>query len=91
MLVPQFSYLKTLNCESYQLGKHVRVTFSSSAKKRSKSSFGIEHSDIWGPSRVPSVLGCRYYVTFIDDFSRCTWITLFYDCSELSGAFQTFC
>jgi len=30
-------------------------------------------------------------VTFIDDFSRCTWITLLKDRSELFGVFQMFC
>jgi len=28
------------------------------------------HSDLWGPSRVPSKGGPRYMMTFIDDFSR---------------------
>ncbi|KAG8481033.1 hypothetical protein CXB51_025775 [Gossypium anomalum] len=28
------------------------------------------HSDLWGPSRVPSRGGANYMLTFIDDFSR---------------------
>ncbi|KAK2380773.1 putative mitochondrial protein [Trifolium repens] len=91
VLIPHLSHLKSLNCESCQLGKHVRASFPSSANKRSMSPFDIVHSDVWGPSRVPSNLGYRYYVTFIDDFSRCTWITLLKDRSQLFGAFQTFC
>lgn len=91
VLVPQLLHLKSLDCESCQLGKHVRASFPSSSNKRSKSPFDIVHSDVWGPSRVMSTLGYRYYVTFIDDFSRCTWITLLKDRSQLFGAFQTFC
>ncbi|PNY03792.1 ubiquitin carboxyl-terminal hydrolase 12-like protein [Trifolium pratense] len=90
LLVPQLSHLKTLDCESCLLGKHVQVSFPSSANKRSMSSFDTVHSDIWGPSQVPSNLGYRYYVTFIDDFSRYTWMTLLKNCSELFSAFQTF-
>jgi hypothetical protein len=90
VLVPHLSYLKPLDCESCQLGKHVRVSFPSSANKKSISPFDIIHSDVWGPSRVPSNLGYKYYVTFNDDFSRCTWITLLKDRSELFGAFQMF-
>jgi len=91
VLVPQLSHLKSLDCESCQLGKHVRTSFHNSVNKRSMHAFDIVHSDIWGPSRVPSNLGYRYYVTFIDDFLRCTLITLLKDRSELFGAFKTFC
>jgi hypothetical protein len=33
------------------------------------------HSDIWGPSPIPSLGGRRYYVMFTDDFSHHTWLT----------------
>ncbi|PNY16464.1 receptor-like protein kinase, partial [Trifolium pratense] len=35
VLVPHLSHLKSLNCESCQLGKHVRASFPSSANKKS--------------------------------------------------------
>ena len=44
-----------------------------------------------GPSRIPSILGYRYYVTFIDDFSRCTWMFLMKDRSELFNILKNFC
>ena len=34
----------------------------------------LVHTDVWGPSQVPSIGGSWYFVTFIDDFSRMTWI-----------------
>ena len=36
-------------------------------------------------------LGYKYYVTFIDDFSRCTWVFLMKDHSELFNIFKNFC
>ena len=32
----------------------------------------VVHSDVWGLAQVSTLGGCRYYVTFIDDFSRPT-------------------
>ena len=40
----------------------------------SKGILDVVHSDVWGPAQVATLGGCRYYVTFIDDFSRHTWI-----------------
>ena len=32
------------------------------------------HTDICGPMQVPSLGGSIYFLTFIDDFSRKTWV-----------------
>ncbi|PRQ20262.1 putative RNA-directed DNA polymerase [Rosa chinensis] len=32
------------------------------------------HSDVWGPAKIPSLSGARYFVTFIDDCTRMTWV-----------------
>ena len=71
-MVPNLSSLSTLDCESCQLGKHTRATFSRSTEGRSECIFSLVHSYIWGPSIVSSTLGFRYFVSFIDDYSRCT-------------------
>ena len=71
-MLPSLSSLSTLDCESCQLGKHTRATFSRSIESRSVSIFSLVYCDIWGPSRVGSPLEFYYFVTFIDDFSRCT-------------------
>jgi len=63
-------------CESCQLGKHIRSSFPSSVSQRTSSPFALVHSNIWEPSRIKSNLGFQYFVTFIDDYSRCTWVFL---------------
>ncbi|CAA0825675.1 Unknown protein, partial [Striga hermonthica] len=32
------------------------------------------HSDVWGPSKTPSLGGRGYFVTFTVDFSRRVWV-----------------
>ena len=75
-LVPHFSSLSSLECESCQLRKHTHVLFPKRLDPRTKSHFELVHTDVWGPSRSTSTLGFRYFVTFIDDYSRCTWLFL---------------
>ena len=74
VMVPRFSSLSSIECESCQLGKHSRVSFPKRLDQRTKSPFELIHTDIWGPSRTESTLGFRYFVTFIYDYSRCSWI-----------------
>ena len=38
----------------------------------STSPLQLVHSDVWGPTPVTSVLGYRFYVIFVNDFTRFT-------------------
>ena len=89
-LVPHFSSLFSLECESCQLGKHTHVLFPKRLVPRTKSHFELVHIDVWGPSRSTSTLGFRYFVTFIDDYSRCTWLFLMKTRAELFSIFKKF-
>lgn len=42
----------------------------------SKFPFELLHCDIWGPYKVPTHNGKKFFVTIIDDFSRYTWVFL---------------
>ena len=57
------------NCTSCQLGKQPALSFNDS-ESISNSIFELIHSDVWGPSSVASIGGSRYFVVFIDDYSR---------------------
>ena len=89
-MVTRFSTLSSLACESCQLGKHTRVLFPKRLNNRAKSPFELIHTDIWGPCRTASTLGFQYFVTFIDDYSRCTWLFLMKNRAELYSIFQKF-
>ena len=84
---PNFLYLKKLfptlfnkntfiyKCEICQLSKHTRTTYPQRPHKPSHP-FSIIQSDVWGPSRVANITGSRWFVSFIDDHTRITWLFL---------------
>ena len=88
--VPHFASLSSLKCESCQLGKHTHVLLPKRLDPRTKSPFELIHTDVWGLSRSTSTLGFRYFVTFIDDYSRCTWLFLMKTQANLFSIFQKF-
>ena len=73
-LYPQFSCLSPLNCESCQYAKLHRVHLSPRVNNRVSAPFELVHSDVWGPCPVVSPTRFRYYVMFVDDYSRTTWL-----------------
>ena len=48
------------------------------------------HSDVCGPMQVDSVWGSRYFVTFVDDYSRCVAVYFVKHKSELFEKFKAF-
>jgi len=50
----------------------------------------VIHSDVWGPSKVTTFGGSRWFVTFIDDCTRMTWVCLMKSKSEVNLLFQNF-
>ena len=63
---------KSFVCETCQLGKSIQKPFSSSHRETS-GPLDLIHSDIWVAPLV-SPNGFKFYVTFIDDSSRFTWL-----------------
>jgi histone deacetylase 1/2 len=55
----------------------------------STSPLELIHTDVWGPATV-SVGGFKYYVSFIDDFSKFTWIYLLHAKSDVESIFYKF-
>jgi hypothetical protein len=72
--MPSFSTEHHEICKGCALGKYVRAPFPRS-DHRSKSILDLVHTDICGPMSSLSIGGkFKYYINFIDDFSRKTWI-----------------
>ena len=46
---------------------------------------------MWGPCPIMSPTGFHYFVTFVDDYSRTTWLYLMKNRSELFSRCLAFC
>ena len=79
---------KDVICSSCQLGKSKRQPFSSS-NRVSTHPFQLIHTDVW-TSPISSVSGYKYYVIFIDNFSRFSWLYPLYAKSEVFDHFVKF-
>jgi transposase InsO family protein len=79
-----------LVCDACELAKHTRGSYPSISLK-SKRPFEVIHSDVWGPCDVASVSGHRWFVTFIDCFSRYTWLYLLKYKSDVLSVFKDLC
>lgn len=75
-------------CDACQMAKSHQLPYSTSS---SVSKFPLElvYSDVWGPA-PDSVGGKKYYVSFIDDFSKFTWIYLLKFKSDVFQIFREF-
>ena len=77
------------DCTSCQLGKQLALPFNNS-ESISNSIFELIHYDVWGPSLVASIGGSRYFVVFIDNYSRYSWIFPMKSCSEILPIYNNF-
>ena len=50
----------------------------------------IKCCDVWGISPIVSHAGYKYFVTFIDDYSRFTWVYFLQSKAEVFSVFQRF-
>ncbi|GJW84274.1 retrovirus-related pol polyprotein from transposon TNT 1-94 [Tanacetum coccineum] len=74
-------------CEHCVITKQKRVSFSK-VIHLAKATLDYLHADCWGPSRVPSLDGFRYFLSIIDDLSRMTWVFMMKHKSEVFDKFK---
>jgi hypothetical protein len=79
------SFNKDQLCDSCLMGKSKKLPFFAS-KRVSTTILELVHTDLW-TSPIPSISVYKYYILFVDDFSRYTWI---YPLHHKSDAFQSF-
>jgi len=76
-------------CEACKAGKMHANPFTISHSRASRP-LQLVHSDVHGPIKVPTHQGYRYWVSFIDDFSRFKAVYLLKRKSETFDAFKQF-
>lgn len=72
LLPGNFSLFHNYQCHACSSAKAKTLSFPLHSNKTS-SCFELAHSDVWGVTPVISQCGYKYFITFIDDFSRFTW------------------
>lgn len=78
------------NCECCIYGKLYRQPFIPGRSWRAKEKLQLVHSDLCGPTQVDSLGGSRYFLLFIDDFSRMRWVYFIKNKHEVFFCFQKF-
>ena len=86
--IPKNAYMSF--CEGCVEGKMHRKSFNSVGEIRSSRRLQLIHSDVCGPMQTPSLGGCKYFVTFIDDFTRCCKVYFMKHKSEVLEKFKDF-
>ena len=72
--IPKTEVGKLDFCEGCVLGKSHKQSFPT-AKHTTKGILEYVHSDLWGSPSTPRTLGgCKYFISFIDDFSKKVWV-----------------
>ena len=75
-------------CEGCILGKQHKESFPSGKSIRAKTTLEIVHSDLCGPMQTPLLVRNHYMLTFIDDYTRKTWV---YFLKLKCEVFEKFC
>ncbi|WVY99219.1 hypothetical protein V8G54_031370 [Vigna mungo] len=78
-------------CECCAAGKQNRSAFKRHAPKRARQVLNVVHADVCGPFDVSSLGGNRYFLLFVDEFSRKLWVYLLKDKKETYNCFVKFC
>ncbi|GJT57055.1 ribonuclease H-like domain-containing protein [Tanacetum coccineum] len=76
-------------CETCHRAKQTREPFPLSDHKSVKPG-ELVHLDLWGPYRVSSREGFKYFLTIVDDYSRAVWTYLLKTKDEVFDCFVNF-
>ncbi|CAL2266237.1 unnamed protein product [Prunus armeniaca] len=60
------------------------------SRKSSTPSVVSTANDVWGPAKIVTPVGARWFVTFMDDHTCMTWVSLLKTKGEVSYRFQQF-
>ena len=78
------------DCEGRVLGKSHRTAIPKVSNSRASKLLELVHSDVCGPIETESIGGARYFVSFIDDYSKWTVVYFMRRKSEVLECFKLF-
>ncbi|MCH79927.1 copia-type polyprotein [Trifolium medium] len=77
-------------CQHCFLRKQSRKLFAKEIAMRAKQILDVVYTDVCGPFDTLSLGGSKYFVSFIDEFSRMMWIQLMKSKDEVLQNFKSF-
>ena len=77
-------------CEGCLLGKQFKMSFPKESSTRARKPLELIHTDVCGPIKPRSLGKNNYFLLFIDDFSRKTWVYFLKEKSEVFANFKKF-
>ena len=87
-IIPNIDFTNNKMCIYCIKGKQTKHTKNGAT--RSTQLLEIIHTNICGPFDVPTFGGEKYFITFIDDYSRYCYIYLLHEKSQSVDAVQAF-
>lgn len=87
--LPQIT-TESQTCQSCVFGKSHRKPFPKNVLRRATKNLELVHSDICGPMSTESLNESLYFVLFIDDFTRMSWVYFLRQKSEVFSVFKNF-
>jgi Integrase core domain len=73
--------------DACELGKHIRSSYASFGS-RSSCLFDLIHFDVWRSCPITTLNGFRYFISFINYFSRVAWFYLVKNKSDVIVCFK---
>lgn len=80
---------ENLTCLTCKQGKQTRLPFKSEGS-RAKNVLDLVHSDLCGPMETETLGGAKYFMTFIDDYSKKVYVYFLRYKSEALEKFKEF-
>jgi histone deacetylase 1/2 len=87
--IPKLPLLRRI-CRSCALGKMHKERIPQQRTSTTTRPLELIHSDICGPFPIASRNGSKYILTFVDDFTRMTWLYFLKEKSQTFEAFKQF-
>ncbi|GAU38671.1 hypothetical protein TSUD_292530 [Trifolium subterraneum] len=77
-------------CRNFLVGKQSRKSFVDHIAMRAKNKLDVVYTDVCGPFDTTSLGGNRYFVSFVDEYSKMMWLYLIKTKDEVLTIFKKF-
>ena len=69
------SFFDKVECSVCNYTKMTRAVYRVPPRRVDRK-LGRVYSDVWGPYRITSLNGYRYFINFVDELTRKSWLEL---------------